>query len=66
MMSKFIMTSVLTIASWLMLFLFLFTFIGLYGAMANVQEDDATFNCYVMGDLNCGPTAVWHGFVNLD
>jgi hypothetical protein len=27
--------------------------LGLYGALANVQEDDASFNCHVMGDMDC-------------
>jgi hypothetical protein len=38
--------------------------LGLYGALANVQEDDASFNCHVMGDMDCGPNTPWHGFVN--
>lgn len=28
------------------------------------QEDDPMFNCYISGDMRCGETAVWHGFVN--
>lgn len=44
--------------------LFGYVFLGLYGALANVQEDDRTWNCHVMGDMNCGPKAPWHGFVN--
>lgn len=44
--------------------LFIYVMGGLYGALANVQEDDATFNCYVMGNMTCGESAPWHGFVN--
>jgi hypothetical protein len=47
-----------------MLALCLYVGLGLYGALADVQEDDASFNCYVMGDMNCGPSTPWHGFVN--
>lgn len=45
--------------------LFLYVMLGLYGAVFNVQETDETFNCHVMGDMECGPSAPWHGFTNL-
>lgn len=45
--------------------LFLYVMLGLYGAVFNVQETDETFNCHVMRNMECGPTAPWHGFVNL-
>lgn len=64
-MRKLALWTVLVVASWAMVALVAFTFVGLYGALANVQEDDKTFNCWVMGDFNCGPSAPWHGFVNL-
>lgn len=38
--------------------------LGLYGALFNVQEDDATWNCHVMGDMTCGEKEPWHGFTN--
>lgn len=41
-----------------------YVLLGAYGAVFNVQEDDATWNCHVMGDMNCGPQAPWHGFTN--
>lgn len=44
--------------------LFIYVMTGLYGALFNVQEDDATFNCHTMGNMVCGPDAPWHGFVN--
>lgn len=28
-------------------------------------EESTLFNCYISGDAQCGPTAVWHGFVNI-
>jgi len=41
-----------------------YVLLGLYGAMAEVKEDDITFNCHVMGNMICGEKAPWHGFVN--
>jgi hypothetical protein len=32
--------------------------------VVTAQEDDPWFNCYLSGDMQCGQTAVWHGFVN--
>ncbi len=60
------------IASWvglwfagvLMMGLVLFVGLGVYGELASVQEDDATFNCWTMGNMTCGPDAPLHGFVN--
>lgn len=54
----------LCVALAVMAALFSYVFLGLYGALANVQEDDRAWNCHVMGDMNCGPEAPWHGFVN--
>ena len=54
----------LYVAGAVMAALVLYVGLGLYGALADVQEDDALFNCHVMGDMNCGPNAPWHGFVN--
>lgn len=28
-------------------------------------EDSILFNCYISGNMVCGDTAPWHGFVNL-
>lgn len=33
--------------------------------VVSAQEDDLWFNCHLSGDMKCGQTAVWHGFVNL-
>lgn len=55
----------LYVAGVVMAGLFIYVMTGLYGALANVQEDDATFNCYVMGNMTCGQDAPWHGFTNL-
>lgn len=54
----------LYVAGVLMAALVLYVGLGLYGALANVQEDDKSFNCHTMGDMSCGQGAVWHGFVN--
>lgn len=59
-----LVNAVVTVAAVLMTGLVLYVGLGLYGALADVQEDDVSFNCYVMGDMNCGPKAPWHGFVN--
>lgn len=32
----------------------------------NAQEDSPWFNCHLSGNMECGPKAAWHGFVNLD
>lgn len=64
MIKKLVMTTVLTVACWAMLGLLAFVGLGVYGELASVQEDDATFNCYVMGHMTCGEASPWHGFVN--
>lgn len=28
-------------------------------------EDSPWFNCYLSGNMYCGQTAEWHGFINL-
>lgn len=61
---KAVMNGIVYFAGGLMLGLCVYVGLGVYGALANVQEDDATFNCYTMGDMNCGPNTPWHGFVN--
>lgn len=67
MIKKILMTTVLAVASWLMVGLALFVGLGVYGEVADVQEDDQTFNCHMMGvNPGCGPGAPWHGFVNLN
>lgn len=63
-MSKIVGWVVLRAALVAVLGICLYVGLGVYGGLANVQEDDATFNCYVMGDMNCGPNTPWHGFVN--
>lgn len=62
MIKKFAMITVLALAAWAMLLLVVFVGLGIYGELAEVREGDATFNCYVMGNLTCGDTAPWHGF----
>lgn len=54
----------LWLAGAVMMALFLYVATGVYGDLANVQEDDATFNCWTMGNMVCGPDSPWHGFVN--
>lgn len=34
-------------------------------ATVTAKEDEVWFNCYLSGDMRCGETAVWHGYVNL-
>jgi len=44
--------------------LLFYVMLGVYGVLADVQEDDPAFNCHVMGNMVCGDSAPWHGFVN--
>jgi len=55
----------LWLAGVLMGALVLYVGLGVYGALANVQEDDLTWNCHVMGDMTCGGNDPWHGFTNI-
>ncbi len=63
-MKDFLVWATVRVAFGAMIVLVFAVFVGVYGSLANVQEDDATFNCWVMGNGHCGPAAPWHGFVN--
>jgi hypothetical protein len=34
------------------------------GLVASQGEESLLFNCYISGNMQCGESAVWHGFVN--
>lgn len=38
--------------------------LGIGAELGMVQEDDALWNCKIMGNWNCGPDSPWHGFTN--
>lgn len=38
--------------------------LGVAADLGWIQEDDALWNCRIMGNWECGPDAPWHGFVN--